>query len=58
MDMNRLRRRLIDPDRAYEGPRVAEYAIILFVIAVVAFGALFLTSGQTSRILSTVSGSV
>ena len=56
--MNRLRRRLIDPDRAYEGPRAAEYAIILFVIAVVAFGALFLTSGQTSRILSTVSGSV
>jgi hypothetical protein len=56
--MNRLRRRLIDPDRANEGPRAAEYAIILFVFGIIAFVALFLTSGQTSRILSTVSGSV
>jgi hypothetical protein len=56
--MNRLRRRLIDPDRADEGPRVAEYAVILFVIAALAFGALLLTSAQTTVILSTVSGSV
>ncbi len=56
--MNRLRRRLSDPDRASEGPRSAEYAVILFVIAVVAFGALLLTSSQTTIILSTVSGSV
>ena len=56
--MNRFRRRLIDPDREREGPRVAEYAVILFVIAVVAFGALLLTSAQTTMILSTVSGGV
>jgi hypothetical protein len=56
--MNRLRRRLIDPDRAAEGPRVAEYAIILFVFGIIAFVALVLTSGQTTKILSTVGGSV
>jgi hypothetical protein len=58
MDMNPLRRRLIDPDRPGEGPRVAEYAIILFVFAVIAFVALILTGSQTTMILSTVSGSV
>jgi hypothetical protein len=56
--MNRLRRRLTELGNAIEGPGAAEYAIILFVAAVIAFVALFLTSGQTSRILSTVSGSV
>jgi hypothetical protein len=56
--MNRLRRRLIEPDRAGEGPRAAEYAIILFVFGIIAFGALILTAGQTTVILSTVSGSV
>ena len=56
--MNRLRRRLIDPDRPGEGPRAAEYAIILIVLAIIAFGALALTAGQTTRILSTVSGTV
>jgi hypothetical protein len=56
--MNRLRRRLTELGRPAGGPREAEYALILFVAAVIAFVALFLTSGQTSRILSTVSGSV
>lgn len=56
--MNQLRRRLTDPDRAGQGPRVAEYAIILFVFAIIAFVALALTGGQTTMILSTVSGSV
>jgi len=56
--MNRLRRRLIDPDRPGEGPRAAEYAIILVVFAIIALGALALTSVQTTVILSTVSGSV
>jgi hypothetical protein len=56
--MNRFRRRLIDPDRAYKGPRVAEYAIILFVFGIIAFVALILTGSQTTMILSTVSGSV
>ena len=56
--MNRLRRRLLDPDRAPEGPRVAEYAIILFVFGMIAFGALILTGSQTTRILSTVGGSI
>jgi hypothetical protein len=56
--MNRLRRRLTDPDRIYEGPRLAEYAIILGVFGVIAFVALALTSSQTTIILSTVSGSV
>jgi hypothetical protein len=56
--MNRLRRTLTDLADAIEGPQSTEVAIILFVAAVIAFVALFLTSGQTSRILSTVSGSV
>jgi hypothetical protein len=56
--MNRLRRFLTELGTAAEGPQTAEVAIILFVAAVIAFVALFLTSGQTSRILSTVSGSV
>ena len=56
--MNRLRRRLIDRDRAGEGPGVAVYAVILLVFAVIAFVALALTGGQTTMILSTVSGSV
>ena len=56
--MNRLRRRLVDPDRPREGPRATEYAIILVVFAIIALGALALTAGQTTRILSTVSGTV
>ena len=56
--MNRLRRHLIELDRASEGPRLAEYAVILIVIAVIALGALLLTGSQTTMILSTVSGSV
>ena len=56
--MNRIRRRLNDPDRVGEGPRVAEYAIILVVFGILAFGALILTGSQTTVILSTVSGSV
>ena len=56
--MNRLRRRLTELGNAIEGPQSAEVAIILFVAAVIAFVALFLTSGQTRTILSTVSGSV
>lgn len=56
--MNRLRRRQIDTDRAGEGPRVAEYALILLVFAAIAFMGLALTGGQTTMILSTVSGSV
>ena len=56
--MNPLRRRLSDPDRTHEGPRAAEYAIILFVFGIIALGALLITSTQTTVILSTVSGSV
>lgn len=56
--MNRLRRTLTELADAIEGPQSAEVAIILFVAAVIAFVALFLTSGQTTHILSTVSGSV
>ena len=56
--MNRIRRRVIDPDRVGEGPRAAEYALILAVFGILAFGALILTAGQTTVILSTVSGSV
>jgi hypothetical protein len=56
--MNRLRRRLTELGDAAAGPQSAEVAMILFVAAVIAFVTLFLTSGQTSRILSTVSGSV
>ena len=56
--MNRIRRRLTELGDAAAGPQTAEVAIILFMAAVIAFVALFLTSGQTSRILSTVSGSV
>jgi hypothetical protein len=56
--MNRLRRRLTELGDAAAGPQSVEVAIILFVAAVIAFVALFLTSGQTSKILSTVSGSV
>ena len=54
--MNRLRRRLIDPDRPGEGPRAAEYAIILVVFAHHRARGAALTAGQTTRILSTVSG--
>jgi len=56
--MNRLRRTLTELADAIVGPQSAEVAIVLFVAAVVVFVALFLTSGQTSRILGTVSGSV
>ena len=56
--MNRLRRRFIDWNNNGPGPRAAEYAVILIVFGVIAFVALALTSGQTSVILSTVSGSV
>jgi hypothetical protein len=56
--MHRLRRRLIEWDRSAGGPRLAEYAIIFVVIAMIAFGALILTGSQTTVILSTVSGSV
>jgi hypothetical protein len=56
--MNRLKRHLIELDNATGGPRLAEYAIILFVLAVIGFGALLLTGSQTTVILSTVSGSV
>jgi len=56
--MNRLRRHLIDPDRPGGRPRAAEYAIIIVVFAIIALGALALTAGQTTRILSTVSGTV
>jgi hypothetical protein len=56
--VNRLRRRLIELDDAPGGPRLAEYAVILVVIAMIAFGALILTGSQTTMILSTVSGSV
>jgi hypothetical protein len=56
--MNRLRRRLTELGSPPGGPREAEVAIVLFVAAVIAFVALFLTSGQTRTILSTVSGSV
>ncbi len=56
--MNRIQRRLIELDRAAGGPRLAEYAIILVVIALIGFGALILTGSQTTVILSTVSGSV
>ena len=56
--MNRLQRRLIDPERTNKGPHAAEYALILFVFGVIALGALLVTSTQTTVILSTVSGSV
>lgn len=56
--MNRFRRWLVELDAAAGGPRLAEYAIILVVIAAIGFGALILTGSQTSMILSTVSGSV
>ena len=56
--MNRLRRRLLELDRSAGGPQAAEYAIIVFVIAMIGFGALILTGSQTTMILSTVSGSV
>jgi hypothetical protein len=38
---------VIDPDPAPSGPRAAEYAIILFVFGLIAFGALILTGSQT-----------
>jgi hypothetical protein len=56
--MNSLRRRLTDWNRENQGPRIGEYAIILVVVALIGFLALALAGGQTSMILSTVSGSV
>jgi len=56
--MNRLRRRLTDWNDDRPGPTLAEYAIILIVLAVIAFLGLALTASQTSVILSTVSGSI
>ena len=56
--MNRLRRRLIEWNDDRPGPSVAEYAVILVVIAIIAFLGLALTASQTTVILSTVSGSI
>jgi hypothetical protein len=58
VNVNRFRRRLIEADDSSGRPRLAEYAIIIAVIAMIAFGALILTGSQTSMILSAVSGSV
>ena len=49
---------LIRPDRTETGQGLAEYALILALIAIVAILALLFLGGQISTILSTVGNSV
>jgi pilus assembly protein Flp/PilA len=54
--MTRVVRQLLD--RREEGQGLAEYALILSLIAIVAIVALIFLGGQISNILSTVGNSV
>lgn len=56
--MHSLRRRLTDWNLENHGPSLAEYVTIIVIVAVIGLLALALAGGQTSVILSTVSGSV
>jgi pilus assembly protein Flp/PilA len=57
--MTRLQTAIIDLfDRHDEGQGLAEYALILALIAIVAIIALLFLGGQISTILSTVGNSV
>jgi Flp pilus assembly pilin Flp len=49
---------LIRPDRDATGQGLAEYALILALIAIIAIVALLFLGGQISTILSTVGNSV
>jgi pilus assembly protein Flp/PilA len=49
---------LVDPRGREEGQGLAEYALILALIAIVAILALLFLGGQISTILSTVGNSV
>lgn len=49
---------LADPRRHQDGQGLAEYALILALIAIVAILALLFLGGQISTILSTVGNSV
>jgi pilus assembly protein Flp/PilA len=49
---------LIDADRTQDGQGLAEYALILALIAIVAVVALVFLGGQVSEMLSTVGSSV
>ena len=56
--MNRLRTLLASARRDDEGQGLAEYALILALIAIVAIVALLFLGGQISAILSTIGSSV